>query len=727
MTIRILDDTAAIARLAAIRFKCSVQEAAARLAEWEGTQNTLLVPLSIELPPVSRDGANNRQYAERVREVRVRIASELGLGAKAAERLTFAIQGKQAWYLGPRPNLDLAKTAHAVQQAPEKYIQLMLQRELIEDAAFSAEDVFVSSGFGPGVYLGSLGQVAKSRLHLAEVKFTVRAKFDQLLCDVVAQTFAKKRAAAADTSSAARPIDAGEGFMVGITRLVPKDYVKLDGRERPLVGVSLDKRKIRESRLYYLNVLHEFALKLFLKAGVPVEVETFQATHCVDDAFIPLDPLAYLKRPLHVINASGEDLTAEAVRPLQHFQDYFPEGYHVAGNKKAHFQPIAVTTERAIPAELSPEINYLFLNGAGNDDYGSVRLGRKGESPAKGVRASEAYVALERGDSVADPYTEAKFRWLLERDTVSVVTQGLDCAPTQLAALRPDRDDDQDTTALREALKRCLVELSIKECLLGKKRLPMPGLPKDLTPSSLTLIATRSIQVGGKMPKQLVAVVDAEIDAEGVSISRVRRSPWSSDTSAAIRFLGEFGFLQQDAGGRIQDRQFWVIDRASGQRLVVWSGKFVPQLLLNHEHPGIEAALAAQDDQLGTEGGRDGKRKFYSKDRQFNLLPYYMSFYQSGTAPRGERPGTRIPVQDRGEFVRVFVPPEGGINGPGDSLSRFRDLMLCEEDGKPVKKQLLDQRLIHLYLHTMTNGVLVGGDNSKMSILEKLARLALEN
>lgn len=38
-----------------------------------------------------------------------------------------------------------------------------------------------------------------------------------------------------------------------------------------------------------------------------------------------------------------------------------------------------------------------------------------------------------------------------------------------------------------------------------------------------------------------------------------------------------------------------------------------------------------------------------------------------------------------------------------------------------------DLPLVQLYLHTMTNGVLVGGDNSKMSVLEKLARLALEN
>jgi hypothetical protein len=77
--------------------------------------------------------------------------------------------------------------------------------------------------------------------------------------------------------------------------------------------------------------------------------------------------------------------------------------------------------------------------------------------------------------------------------------------------------------------------------------------------------------------------------------------------------------------------------------------------------------------------------------------------------------------------LRIFVPPEGGINGSGDALSGMRDVMVYQADGKPLEAGLLDRSLVQLYLHTMTNGVLVGGDNSKMSVLEKLARLALEN
>lgn len=93
----------------------------------------------------------------------------------------------------------------------------------------------------------------------------------------------------------------------------------------------------------------------------------------------------------------------------------------------------------------------------------------------------------------------------------------------------------------------------------------------------------------------------------------------------------------------------------------------------------------------------------------------------------GERIGLKMPVQDCGSWVRLFVPPEGGINGSGDALSGMRDVMHYGADGTASKDGLLDLPLVQLYLHTMTNGVLVGGDNSKMSALEKLARLALEN
>lgn len=104
-----------------------------------------------------------------------------------------------------------------------------------------------------------------------------------------------------------------------MTRIVPDEFFEQDGRKSPMEGLSLDTDKIRRSRFYYLNLLTEFAIRLFTKAGVPFARETFAATHCVDDAYIPLEPLASLQQPLTVVNATAEALDADALAPLARF------------------------------------------------------------------------------------------------------------------------------------------------------------------------------------------------------------------------------------------------------------------------------------------------------------------------------------------------------------------------------------------------------------------------
>lgn len=441
MPIRPLNGTAAVARLSAIRFKTSVQAAAQALAVWESSRSGLLVPCSIELPKPTTldDPATAGYYRDRARFVRQKIAAALRLDPKAANRLAFTMTYREAWYLGPRSNLTRDAMLNAVRASPGKYIELMLLKELIEAAAFDPKHILVTGGFGPSVYLGSLSQTSKRGLHLAEAVFSVNAKHGFLLCDVTAKVFAlKPKTDPSSAPSVTLAADVGEGFMVGVARLSPQDFFELDARKHPMTGVSLDTVRIRQSRLYYLNVLTEFALALFNKAGVAGERETFIASHCVDEGYIPLEPLASLKRTLVVVNATSEPMHSRALKPLQDLSAYFPSGYHVAGNRKVHFEPLDVRPAEQVPCALDPDVNYLYLNGAGDDEEGSVRLAKASPEPEfRPARASIAYAALARGDSVADPYTTAKFEHLLERDTVTLATQGLNFGPTALASLAP--------------------------------------------------------------------------------------------------------------------------------------------------------------------------------------------------------------------------------------------------------------------------------------------------
>lgn len=266
MSIQTLDpQVTAHARLNALRFNCSVAEAAQHLAKWQAGQGSLLVPIPVAMPKGEESGSRGAGFfRERAKLVRAEIAKALDLNGEAASKLSFTMAGKDAWYLGPRPKLEVPSMLAAVAAQPAKFIELMLMKELIESAAFE-EDTFVRGGFGPSVYLGSASQSSKKYLQLAEAEFEVNMKHGLVLCDVKSKRFARKASADSDTAAATRLASAGEGYLVGVTRIVPDDFFEVDARKNPMEGLSLDRDKIRRTRLYYLNLLTEFAARLFVR------------------------------------------------------------------------------------------------------------------------------------------------------------------------------------------------------------------------------------------------------------------------------------------------------------------------------------------------------------------------------------------------------------------------------------------------------------------------------
>lgn len=694
---------AARAKLSCIRFAKPVTEVAIQLAEWQERQSPLIVPHRVELShlPAASD------FVARAATVRKALAERLQLDPSKASRISFLLFGRHAWCLGPRTGEETTAPMAAIEAAPERYLQLMLTQALLERGAYDRRQTFVTEAFGSSAYIGATGSLGSRFLHLFEVDYRVNGKHQQLICDLHTRVFRRK--SDSESSVAGAAVDANEGMLASIARLAASDFRRLDAREYPIRGVSLSKRTLRQSRLYFLNLLTEYSIDYLVSAGIRCEQDFFEATHCVEGGFVPLEPLAELQRPLAL--ASTEAIPDSALRPLQQFAQYFPS-YHTAGGKKTTFRPFDVRRSATVEAEL--DVNLLFLSPIAADDESSV--GVDGET----ATIVEAYSALSEGGD-ADAYTRLKYERVINRSGFESVIQGINISPAALSNLQPTSEVDEDRQ-LRESVKRCLVEVALKECLAKIRPVPLPNMPADLQPRSLTLLATRSLRgPRGTEKKSLVSAVDVAVELEGVYISRVRRTPWSSP-SAALEFAIEFPFLLRAPDKPMEDNQFWIVDSETGDRLRVWTGGFIPRILLNANHETIEAALAAHDDVLGAE-----QTKYFSKDRDFNLLPYYMGFFKSEYRPRSERAGQRIALQDRGSFLRVFVPPAEGLQGAGDALSGMRDLMVYRRDGQEVQTALAEHTLARIYLHTMTNGILVAGDNSKMSVLEKLAKLAILN
>jgi hypothetical protein len=721
MTILRLSEEAAQAATNALRFVDLLEEVAVRLFRWQHDLHGALVPASFPVPNLpaadtdscASDASHYQRQALAIRHLISATHSHAKRGTKA-ERPSYLLAGGHVWYLAQRSAATQSGSEAVVRDNAATYIRLVLQKELYEQSAIAVTDTDPVGGFGPGVYLlhkvGNQGR----KLQLAELRFDVTAKYGLLICNVRACSFYKRDGG---RQKSIGTVDTGQGYMVNVMDVGDRGVKRLDAREHPIPGINLRKTAFRHTRLYYLNILTEFALSVFQRAGIRVERDVFIATHCVQDGYLPLAPIAHLTRPLVVVNATSEPLRRNALLPLRDVQAYFGRCYHVAGHGSVEFMQPEVQVAPGVPDSPANDVDYLYLNGA-EINGASAWVQRAGAVEREAVSRAYAYSCLDEKTCTADVYTRAKYKHLMDREAFDVCMQGLNASPEELAALGPY---DGPRLALHEKLKRCLVELSLKEIVTGCKPFPASTFPPDLRGRALTLVGTRSVKTRRAYTKQIIVAVDVEIDKDSIWVRGTRRTPWSNERIANLSFVEQYSFLLDD-NNNVRDNQFWVVDTLTGKRLCAWNGSFIPKIILNNRYAGIEAALACQDEAASGNG-----LSFYSKSKSYNLLPYYISMLPPQLKARAEQMGRFMPLQDCGSWVRVFVPPADGIDGTGSSLSCMRDVMIYNARGALVTDSLLDEPLLQIYLHTMTNGILVSGGNSKMSILEKFVRLTLEN
>jgi hypothetical protein len=453
MAIHPLEPTAAaVARLNRIELGCSVAEAAARLARWEAGRGSLITPVRMLL--TKSDSANGRPgfYSDRVKKARKQIADKLGMDDDQADRISFTMTGDSVWYLGSAPNLEASQMEAAAEAEPAKFLQLMLQKSLLDSATFD-DDIFVHGGFGPGVYLGHKITGDEKYIHLNQAIFDISQKFRSISCDVGAHRFVRKTES--ESGAATRLAHAGEGFLVPITRISPRDYIRLDARSYRQPGVTLVVDAIRTSRIYYINLVTEFATTMLAQADVPFKYGCFTATHFIDDGYIPLSSVNSLVRPVVIVNATSQPINYGELAEAISSPDYLTP-YHVAATEKVRFSVPRATAVAGLPETVDPEQSYLFLNGRPAEEGGSVRYAKNGAvEEMVPMKPFEAYAALAKGEGVADPYTQFKFTNLIAQRTYHVATQGLNCYPVDLETLPRGRCMESTQRQLQEAIKRC--------------------------------------------------------------------------------------------------------------------------------------------------------------------------------------------------------------------------------------------------------------------------------
>ena len=719
MSIIAVKQTMAVAKLNQLSFSRPLAEVATQLAAWQISKGSRQVPLGVSLSELK-----SATHKSLVAKARAYFANK---HPQASARPQILRSGDKAWCLGDARNQSNELTLSLAKAHPDIYIRLVLMSELLSTNAVMAPsgESAVFSSLGPSVYFNQGTDEAHKIIKAFRADFLLSDLHNTLTCDISRKVFyLKKQPGATGNAKKSSMVNAGAFNVVTLEQLNPDLYGEADAREYSVKGLALDKN-VRNSRIYYLNVLVEQVSAILAKAGVPFHASSFVATHQVANGFVNADEVAYLQRPLSVIWNTATPLPEKLPEQM-----VFAKPFGYSGNKKSKFESCDLSFE-SVPASISSmreDRNYLFLNDRLKEGSGSISVEDAEDVPVA-TDAYAAYKTLEDGQGKADLYTTVKYRLLMDTDVPKHVFQAMhekpECVVKLLAGAEVQKKADDgeklpphmvELASVAEPLRRCLMELSIKEIATGVK--PLPQIDQLAAfPKGIQLVATRRLKLG-RGRKTLVSSTQIQTTPNGAMVVDRKTSKWSEDEFDLDDFVDEFPFLRVD-GKKAKDQEFWIIDLATGHRLRVSAGKHVPKIILNDRYESFEGGLQAQLDD-------NPELVNFTKKQVYNLFPYYISSVDAG-ASEIEINSRIVSLQTFDSFVRVFIAPAGGINAGGSSLSLFRDVLVYNKEGNLVEESLIDHPLVSLYVHNFTSGILVIGENSKMTLLEKIAKLGIEN
>jgi hypothetical protein len=501
--------------------------------------------------------------------------------------------------------------------------------------------------------------------------------------------------------------------------LDPSTLTRLDGRKSNIDDIDFSQEGMRQCKLYYLNILAEFIEQVFGDAGLNATRDQFNPTHMLRDGFLRFSEIGTLTRPLIIHNNTGMDFDALDMENITGLLNARFDEYGSSENLQIQYAGIAfaragislqpgVEVDCASINTIDPDCAHLFLNclvrgqaGDGKERVeSSIRVGDK-----IFPNAYAAYRALSEGavpPNEVDAYTYAKYLHLFSNSTGSIPLQGIDI----------EFDDKTDSHALadkRESFRRSALELCIKSRFAEGAFTISEHAPQG----RFTAIYTSSRKIGSSMQdgEDTVGIVSiVELDVIGQVLSVVGRARHADITRRTYRTLAkEYPCL----GEAIVDNAFFLLDVEAGQYLRHFDGQTTPKLLLNAKYDRFEKVLETME----SEGGLSAKG-WFSRGETWSLIPYYIAPAEKIKEFKWRN---AVYVEDRGSGVRYFSPSNLPADGK-QGFSNLHDLMVFEE-GVPVEAKLLQNRLVQLYLGTLTKNILRINNNSKSSLLEKIARL----
>lgn len=654
-----------------------------------------------QLDSVTLDKPQGKSPAAPINAYKREIATRMGDGFRAESIPFFQNKRNKLQYYFLRPGRGIASAAPITDADPSVIIRLGLMAALVSGVGFGSRQLHAEV-VGPQIYVGTRSFTTKKNAFGVETfRLDLDFRHGQIQTILVAQAMKIEPGAMV---SGFVP-ESNEGAKEFSLSLIPADRLqRWDGRKTKLPDITFKEKEIRESRMYLLNRLTEQFGEVLTNAGVAYSRDAFEPTHVVSEPHLKLESMAHVPHELTVINNTGTPLSEEAqtsiVRTLSKDGVTFDAIEFFGGG-------VAVSDSSWVDTVDSTNA-WLVLNRAGDDEIDtSIRI-----EGASLNRPWDAYHALANdaaSQDDVDAYTWAKFSRLYRNDrTKYPVMQGIDLVLDEQTV----RVDQQE-----EGLRRCAVELAIKYRFAAGSIPLSPTTPEG----NFTLLYTDRVFLmeGGNWRKPLEYLAGARI---AVSKGELRIVDRFFHPEVSLALLEELRSQFPCIGKQIQGDSLFVVDEASGRYLRRYSGAFVPKIVLNSRYGGIDEALET----MASDGGLSDKG-YFSRSSTWSLLPFY--------SPPPEKIAEDIRwrdtsfIEDRGSFIRYFVPSQLSPKATS-GFSNMHDLMVYAPESQGSSKYavvdggLLGEPLVRLYLSTLTCGLMRLNENSKASLLEKIARLA---
>jgi hypothetical protein len=513
--------------------------------------------------------------------------------------------------------------------------------------------------------------------------------------------------------------------------------------------------KFKKTQLYhYHNLMNELE-KLLIECNITYEILNFQADHYLENPFIKNIESV---ESMELINNTGTDFTSNDMKFLENVltdQGVARVTFFSSGKTITLYEPVeSVEEEKTFwriselfpwaDIKLSSDQNYLVFNKLLDEETGSMAFRQTDGlwNPSEKVsdkpqvdfysRLKRDHAYLETGSFISmQGINIADFKPVGDIDSAWSV---LNCVKDKVDEGLLRQETRSFTGGKYLGIEDNIYFFVVCQQINGQLQEFYEKYKIDVSPELKKVIIEIGIKNwirnGLKSSNTPLLISSQNTFPEKNFFAIYVRSPRNQDAKAvAVEFLHKNGSLYIQNVMRdlkeIQRRFPFLRTRKNN------SDKLVEQQMFVDESDEVYISCYTDDYFTPTLIGRDHIIDELEND-QFeinrrkgnNILPLVMSYNQ-----HVQKVKNLICLDLKNEiFVQYFVPPAQSLRKTLKNGFRIYHMVGNTYDGQSISKdQLIDHPIAGLHFHTLTQNVLKLSENSQTSLLQKVARVFIEN